>query len=102
MKLASNEPSTSTGKLTRSSHCSVQEEVNILQNSESDEEKFSKDNLSFSDSSEDCIDEALSESESGDSENQRQCWKKGACLRPSTNRGDACVMDEVGLGTLWH
>ena len=73
MKLASNKPSTSTGKQARSSHYSVQQVVEILQNSESEEGKFSKDNLSLSDSGEDCIDLALSESESGDSENQRQC-----------------------------
>lgn len=58
--------------------------VNILQNSESDEGEFSKDYLPLSDSSDDHIEEALSESESGDSENQRQYWKKGACLCPST------------------
>ena len=70
MKLASNEPSTSTGKLTRSSNCSVLEEVNILQNSESDEETLCKDYLSLSDSSDNYTVEALSESESGDSKSE--------------------------------
>ena len=59
--------------------------VVILQNSESDEGEFSKDYLSLSDSSDDFLDEALSESESSDSENERlSVGSRGACLWPST------------------
>lgn len=44
--------------------------VNILLNSESDEGEFNKDYLSLYDSIVNYIDEALSESESGDSKSE--------------------------------
>jgi hypothetical protein len=46
-------------------------------------ENLARINLSLFDLSDD-YEEALSENESSDSKNQRQCWKKGACLCPST------------------
>jgi hypothetical protein len=58
--------------------------VDTLQNSESDEETLCKDYLSLSDSSDNYTVEALSESESSDSENERVYCKKGTCPHPST------------------
>lgn len=73
MRQATDEPSTSTGKWAGSTCYSVPQVVDTLQSSESDEGEFSKEYLSLSDSSDDFFDEALreSESESGDSENER-------------------------------
>jgi hypothetical protein len=47
MKLARNELSTSTGKQARSTCYSVQQVMDMIQNSESDEREFSKDYLSL-------------------------------------------------------
>ena len=70
--------------------------MNILLNSESDEGEFNKDYLSLYDSIVNYIDEALSESESGDS-------KRGGLIPLNQVVGEmlVCLM-RVGLGTLWH
>lgn len=59
---------------------SVQQVADILQTSEPDDGEFSKDHLSL------LIQvttmKALSQSERGDSKNQRQGWKKGRACAP--------------------
>lgn len=72
---------------------SVQQVADILQTSEPDDGEFSKDHLSL------LIQvttmKALSQSERGDSKNQRQGWKKGrACAPQPRDRGDAGVINE--------
>ena len=67
MKRASDEPSTSTGKRARPTRFTVQQVVDILQNSDSDEGEFDQEYVSLSDSSDnDYVDEALNESDDSD------------------------------------
>ena len=91
MRRASNEPSTSTGIRARPTRYSVQQVVDIIQNSDSDEGEFHDDYPS----SDDYV-EALSESESDDSENERQNVARRSRTRAPQprDRGDACVIDE--------
>lgn len=65
---------------------SVQQVVDIIPNSKSDEGEFSKGYLSLSYSSDDCIEETLGESH--DSENERQSVKRRefACALQTSDR----------------
>lgn len=68
--------------------------VDILQTSEYDEGEFSKDHLSLSDSSDD-YEEALRQSQSGDSKTKDSVGRRRrACAPQPRDRGDAGVSNE--------